>query len=248
MRDFACTYPQLMNQALARGWNADSLQKLRAAYELALRRFDGFYRGQGIPFICHLVRTASIVLAEDQPAEAVFAALLHSAYMFNLCRNECERKARQRELKREVGGAAESLISQYTKFPWRQAGAVRTHLENLETASALSRQILAIRLANELEDHLDLSMAYRGSFPYREWIETQKDFLGELARRLGMPVLAQELGEAMQEHMSASLPAVLLRYQRDAYELPEHIRLRKGFLGRAFSRLKRYLFFKKATD
>jgi hypothetical protein len=67
MRSFALTYPQLMNQAIAAALDTEAVVRLRATYELAERFADGVYRPQGEPFLCHLVRTASIVLAEGQP-------------------------------------------------------------------------------------------------------------------------------------------------------------------------------------
>ncbi len=64
VRTFALTYPQLMNQAIDMKLAEEDLFHLRKAYELSERLFDGLYRGQHAPFLCHLVRTASILLAE----------------------------------------------------------------------------------------------------------------------------------------------------------------------------------------
>ena len=81
IRPYALTYPQLMNQGIAQGLREEELARLRQAYNVAEQFAAGFYRGQGVPFICHLVRTASIVLAERQPIEAVVASMLHAAYL-----------------------------------------------------------------------------------------------------------------------------------------------------------------------
>jgi len=75
IRPFALTYPQLMQQAQAQGLPAAELARLHRAYDALERLSDGFHRAQGMPFICHLVRTASIVLAERQPVEVVIAAM-----------------------------------------------------------------------------------------------------------------------------------------------------------------------------
>jgi (p)ppGpp synthase/HD superfamily hydrolase len=241
MRDFALTYPQLMNQALRRGFDEPSLKHLRNAHELALKLFDGFYRAQGVPFICHLVRTASIVLAESKPPETVAAALLHSAYMFGAP------VSRRAQLKQKMGEAVEALVSTYTEFPWRSENAVQAHSEKLSSYSIKNKQVLAIRLANELEDHLDDAMVYRGAFPYRKWIETRGKTIVGLARRMKMKELAQELEQGFKTTLARSLPEVIKHHCRDAHELPEHRRRRLGVTGRIRSRIKQWIPLKKSA-
>lgn len=80
MRSFAQTYPQLMNQAIAAGCDTDTLLSLRAAHNVAMGLTDGYPRAHGQPFLCHLVRTASIVLAEGHTLVLVEAAMNHAAY------------------------------------------------------------------------------------------------------------------------------------------------------------------------
>ncbi len=241
MRDFALTYPQLMNQALGQGFDEPSLGRLRAAYDFALKFFDGFYRAQGVPFICHLVRTASIVLAEKQAPEAVMAALLHSAYMFGAP------ASRRAQLKQKAGEAVESLVSAYTEFPWRAEKTVQTHLEKLPGYSLQTRQVLVMRLANELEDHLDEAMVYRGVFPYQEWIETRGKTIIELARRMERKELAEELEQNFKTTLMRSLPEIVKRRCRDAHELPEHRRRRLGITGRIGTKIKQWIPLKKSA-
>ncbi len=243
MRSFALTYPQLMNQALAQGFDESALRQLREAHDLAVKFFDGFYRAQGIPFINHLIRTASIVLAEKQPVEMVSAALLHSAYMFGAP------AARRKELKQKLGDSAEALVNGYTNFPWRQEKAMVNHLEIFSHGSVpgQARQLLLIRLANELEDHLDDSMVYRGGFPYADWISSRGQMIVELARKLELKELALELEEVFKATVSRKLPETLKSHCRDAYELPEHRRARLGLLGRIGNKIKRWIMPKKSV-
>ena len=142
MRNFALTYPQLMNQAIAAGWDEASLSRLKCCHDLALSFFDGFYRAQGSPFICHLVRTASIVLAEKQPVDSVLAALLHSGYLFG------QPETRKPKLRQLLGDPVESLIAEYKSLPWREENAVREHSQNFTQYPESKRRLLVLRLAN----------------------------------------------------------------------------------------------------
>ena len=243
MRNFALTYPQLINQAIALEKEESYCVRLRSAYELAVRSFDGFYRAQGIPFICHLTRTASIILAEGQPVETAMTALLHSAYMFGNVT-----PSRKKELLREVGGEVETLVRGYGKLSWREPEALENHLSCLSSYSDSTRQLLCIRLANELEDHLDFNMVYRGSFPYREWIEGRGKLIVELARRIGSPALVKELEQEFEATLACRLPESVQRSCRDAYELPEHVLFRKGPLRRRLSKLKHLILNRKGPS
>lgn len=223
-----------MNQALAQGFEEPALRQLREAHDLALKFFDGFYRAQGVPLLNHLVRTASIVLAEKQPVEMASAALLHSAYMFGAA------PARRKELKQKLGESVEMLVSGYTDFSWRQENAVTQHLQNFSHESSQTHQLLLIRLANELEDHLDDGMVYRGAFPYADWISSRGPAIVELARKLELKELVLELEEVFKATLSCRLPEPLKSHCRDAYELPEHRRARLGILQRIGGKIKRW--------
>lgn len=80
MCSFALSYPQIMYQAIAAGSDTDTLIGLRSAHNVAMLLADGVYRAHGQPFLCHLVRTASIVLAEGEPLAVVQTAMIHAAY------------------------------------------------------------------------------------------------------------------------------------------------------------------------
>ena len=244
IRTFALTYPQLMSQALAQGMDTEALGQLRQAYEMAERIADGLYRGQGVPFVCHLVRTASIVLAERQPVEVVTASLLHSAYMLH-CFEGCLRSpltpSMRRQLQQAVPMEVEALVVAYDRLPWRSREAVTKHVEAVGAYSEMTRRLLVMRLANELEDYLDLGMAYRGAFPYRDRIASSGDLKVELARRLGLRVLAEELHQAYAAHLSCRLPARLTRNHAQAYELPRRRWGEMPLVQRAYTITKRRL-------
>lgn len=223
IRPFALTYPQLMSQAFAQGWDEASLTRLRSGCEFAERAFTGLYRGQGVPFICHLVRSASIVLAERQPVPLVLATLLHAVYMLNTFDQRRFRQpaeAHHQYLRDAVGADVERLIQSYDRLPWYAASALESHLRQLEGYSQSMRQVLLMRLANELEDYLDLAMVYRGTYPFRDRITSLGDLMVELAVRMGSEELASELREAFDAHLKSRLPVVVQRQRRNAYLIP----------------------------
>ena len=88
------------------------------------------YRPQGEPFLCHLVRTASIVLAEGQSLPVVQAALLHAAYSLRRrAGSGGERGARRAALRRAAGPDVEQLVFAYDQLPWNSAAQLERHVE-----------------------------------------------------------------------------------------------------------------------
>jgi hypothetical protein len=65
---------------------------------------------------------------------------------------------------------------------------------------AIERDVVVMRLANELEDHLDLGMLYCGE-QKRTWSSGSERcrLMVDIARRLGFPKLADELQQAIEE-------------------------------------------------
>ena len=190
MRSFALTYPQLMNQAIAAAVDADALARLRATHELAERLADGVYRPQGEPFLCHLVRTASIVLAEGQPLPVVQAALLHAAYSLRRVGSASAHGSRRARLQSAVGPEVEQLVFAYDQLPWNSSARLKRHVEGFARYDQTTRRVVLMRLANELEDHLDRSAAYASADLARRRQECRDGCLA-LARAAGSPALRE---------------------------------------------------------
>lgn len=234
-RPYSLTYPQIMNQALAQNLSVEALARLRKGYEVAEELFDGFYRGQGMPFVCHLIRTASIVLAEQQPIHVVLAALLHAAYMRECFQASGGRHRERRHrlyMQQAIGADVEALIWTYDRLPWYSLDDLEKHVTLANSCDGLTRQVLTIRLANQLEDYLDLAMVYRGTAPYRERIRERGELTIALAQALGLVVLAAELKEAYHTHLANRVPATAMRRHASAYESWQRQRSRMGPLGR----------------
>ncbi len=245
IRNFALTYSQLMSQAIARGKSEQDLVSLRKAYETAESLFDGLYRGQHAPFICHAVRTASILLAEEASIEVVAAGLLHAAYAVGCFSDFYHGKAtdaHREEIKRVVGHGTELLIFEYGQFSWYQKECVQDHMDHIASYTQQQKNLILIRLANELEDYLDLGMAYRGTFPFRKKIEDYGDKAIELAHFLGHWQLASELGQVFDAHLNIKLPDIVLTNQKNSYQLPALKWLKKSYLEKL--QIKGKQFFK----
>ncbi len=222
MRIFALTYPQLMNQAIAAGYDALSLAELRRACELAARVADGLYRPNGGPFLCHLLRTGSVVLEERQPLKVVMAALLHATYSLrdHQTHHRWLRNPQQRVgLRQEIGAEVEEIVSAYDGLAWGTRGALRVKLEGLDRLSTTDVQAIVIRLANELEDHLDRGVAYADPGAARVRLETRPEVLA-LAARLCSDALVAELEEAFAGQLCPPLPAGVVTGRGLAYSHP----------------------------
>jgi len=209
MRSFAMTFPQLIAQAMDLGMDKRTLGLLRRAYDLAERMVDGMYRPQGMPFINHLVRTASILMAQGQPIEVVIAGMLHGVYLLDRFEGSRRRKARPADrayLQQALGQGVEALVWGYAHPGWHSRKMIEEHLGKLDSYRADKRSILVIKLANELEDYLDLAMLYRDHFPYRQKIEEYGDLCVEMAVRLGLPELGQALREAYDATCRTACP------------------------------------------
>lgn len=219
MRAFALTYPQLMNQAIAAGADAPALARLRVTYELAEQVADGVYRPQGEPLLCHLVRTASIVLAEGQALAVVHAALLHAVYSLRRrVGSGGEHGARRTWLRKAVGSEVEQLVFAYDQLPWNSAARLERHVVGFAGYGQTTRRVVLMRLANELEDHLDRSAAY-ASADFARRRQACRDGCLALARAACSPALVSELEQAFGGQLDSPLPAVVVLGREQGYTL-----------------------------
>ncbi len=186
----------MFRQLIAAGWSSADIARLGRSHALALRLFAGRHRGNGKPFICHLAGTASIAATFEMAPDAVLAALLHAAYQQGRWPRGEDRRA---AVIAAAGPAVEALVDAYTRLPWPA---------RLEEAPPV---VLLLRLANELEDHLDGAMAFAQKPPVVAGSEEAKSFIA-MAVALGKPALGAALETAF-----ADMPEVpdVLRSQHD---------------------------------
>ena len=211
LEGYAQTNLQLYAQLRRAGFNDADLALVRQGYDFAMHLFPASFRGSGKPLLAHLVGTASILAAIDQPARVVTAGLLHAVYVFGDfgdARGGVTEGRRDR-VRQAVGRDVEDLIARYTHFDWN-SHTIPVIRERVTTLTALEREVLTIRLANELEDHLDFGVLYcNNAEKRREYIRSPLNQSVEMARVLGLTKLAAELDAAFTETLAADLPIAL---------------------------------------
>lgn len=196
----------LYRQVLALGWAETDLARLAASYELAMRLFGNRFRSNGKPFICHLVGTASILAAHDPAPDLVIAGLLHATYMQGDFGGGARgaTASRRTEVRAAAGEKAEALIAAYADLPWP------LETGNIDPALAL------MRLANEIEDHLDGAMAF-GSKQARTPDDPIARRMIALGSSIGHSALADQLAQVIAEQ--PAVPAGLRRSARESFSV-----------------------------
>jgi len=220
---------QLYRQLAGLGYETADIGAVARSYELGIGLFAGVYRGSGKPFLAHLVGTASILADQRARGPVVAAGLLHAAYTHgefgNGWRGVSPRKRAQ--VQRAVGEEIEDLVARYTELGWNPRAIASAH-ERIDVMTPREREVLLIRLANELEDHLDLGILYLGDADHRrEHMRVHLSSCVEMARRLGHPDLAARLAATFDEVAGAELPGTLKRNEAESFRVaPASHRLR----------------------
>jgi (p)ppGpp synthase/HD superfamily hydrolase len=208
---YAQTNLQLYTQVRKAGYSDEQLSLVRAGYDLAMRLSTSSFRGSGKPLLAHLVGTGSILASINQPAEVVTAGILHAAYAlgdFGDGRLGMTEAKRQR-VRTDVGPRVEDLVARYTLFDWNR-NTIPSIRARVDTLTQLEREVLVIRLANEMEDHLDLGVLYcSNGEARREFIRSPLHQSVDMARSLGLTEFAAELDRLFNETLRADLPPAL---------------------------------------
>jgi (p)ppGpp synthase/HD superfamily hydrolase len=239
---YAPTNLELLNQLRRLAYAEADQVRVRSAYEVALGLFTAAFRPSGKPFLAHLVGTASI-LAElrgweqrpgrgiappplPTPVRLVVAGLLHAAYShgeFGTSALGISRAKRER-LRAAVGYDAEDLVARYTNRPFG-GEHLPALLHGLNGLGPADREVLTVRLANELEEHLDLGILYCPNAEERlAWADRYGGLCVEMAERLGFPALAEQLVAAFAATRAASVP-VGLRFAQGSADRLRPLRL-----------------------
>jgi len=201
----AQTNLQLLGQMRRAGYGEEALDLVARAYAHACELFAGAYRGSGKPFVCHLAGTSSVLVALQSPPQMLAAALLHAAYLQGdfgagwLGPSEVKRD----QVRARVGASTEDLVHRYTVHEWRPDTPARL----LERGGSIDREVVLLRLANEVDDHLDLGILYcRDAVDRLARARQMQVPAVELARRLGEPRLAAALEAAIGTCLSGAVP------------------------------------------
>jgi hypothetical protein len=203
----AQTNLQLYNQLVANSWSTEDLARVRTAYDFADRMFVGVRRASGKAFIAHLVGTASVVADVDGRPDVVLAALLHSVYTGGA--SEISRKAPSRSTIRRVAGTAtEALVYEYATRPWGP-GPFADASANVATFDRARRDVLLLRLANEVDERADLGTRYADKGTFLRDGDDALPPMAALADQLECPKLAATFRRLFDEERGVTVPHVL---------------------------------------
>ena len=244
MKSLAMSYPQLINQAMEAGYSSHELQQLAAAHQFALRMSEGFYRAQGVPLLCHLIRTASIVMCERKSPRVVIATLLHATYITSFFKGSIRQRPRtvhRKRVRHEFGAEVDELIWRYTKLPWYERDVIEQHIAQLGNYDEQMKDILVMRLANEVEDYLDKAMAYTNPERARLRLVAYSKQCVELARCLEVKEIAGLLSHCCTTYENISLPQEVMFGDDGCYELSGRRFWQAGFIERWLRRGMRTL-------
>lgn len=222
MHRFPQTNLQLYAQLVDLGYSEADLATVARSYELSMALFPGTYRASGKPFLAHLVGTAGIIATLRARAPVVATGLLHAAYTHGEFGNGWlgVSNAKRARVRAAVGPEIEDLVARYTALRWAPATipAIRARLDAM---TGLERDVLLVRLANELEDHLDLGILYPGDVPRRlRFMREDLPAAVEMAERLGYPELAESLTAAFDQIERAAISPAVRRTEAESFRLP----------------------------
>ncbi|MGH0034904.1 MAG: HD domain-containing protein [Myxococcota bacterium] len=242
----AQTSSQLYRQLVACGYGERELARVGQAYEVAASLHSARFRPSGRPFICHAVGTASILAALGARIDGVLAGLLHGAYdqgdfgdgTLGIA------PAKRRELRETFGEAVEARLAAFSALAWdaRDLRSLRRAAHGLD---ATGREVLLLRLANELEELLDLEILFRRDAGRRlEGLDAEVEVLVGLCEALDQPRLAAAFRRAAEPCKAARLPAALRTGVGANHDRPPRaLSPRLGVRAAAWSRRLRARFF-----
>jgi (p)ppGpp synthase/HD superfamily hydrolase len=213
VHSYAQTNIQLFNQLRRLGYGAADLEAVASAYELAIVLVTGRFRPSGKTFVAHLVGTSSILASLSVPSPLVVAGLLHAVYSAGDFGDGAPgvSEARRDRVRSVAGQRAEEYVYRYQALSWSDH-AIRSIFAGLDAMAAMERDVVLMRLANELEEFLDFGILYCGD-PKRLATSDRHRcrLMIEIAQRLGFPNLSEELARSVEGSASAALPGELLR-------------------------------------
>jgi (p)ppGpp synthase/HD superfamily hydrolase len=208
----AQTNLQLFGQLVREGYEGADLALVRDAYALAMRLFCGRVQVTGKDFMGHCVGTASVLAWLRRRAPVVAAGLVHNAYQNgDFGSGEAgETPAKRSSVRRLLGSEVEEYLHRFPRLTFNQTNA-RRFLDASQELDPIDREVVLIHLADRLEKHVDLDMAYYGREQVRDYYARFRSPTIETARRLGFPQLAAALERAYGDVAEAELPAALIR-------------------------------------
>lgn len=245
MPELAQTNVQLVRQLVAAGWCDDDLGRVRRAYELVMWVYSAQYRGTGKTQIAHHIGAASALVASGARAALATAALVHSVYFFGEFGSgrrgaHPEKRAMVRDL---LGDEIERLAYEYPQLKW-SADSIRAMTADADAATAVRRDVVALRVANAVDEYTDggMRLAPRPTRPEDLTGERAVDALVALAEAHGHGALATLLRAQATDADAVRIPTVLITPSERAIFVPPashrrraHIALQNSRVGHAIT-------------
>ena len=212
MHLYAQTSTQLFNQLGSEGYSKTEREFVRDVYEFGMTLFSGLFLSSGKLLIDHLVGTASILASLRVPIEIVAASLIHAAYLhgdFGGVR-EGITDAKRKRVRTAVGDEVEKYVAAYELSPlnWKTLAPLQ---DNLSELGPVQRNVLLMRLTNELEHNLDLGGLYflhseKEQKAYQQHLEFYGPIMADIAERLGFRSLSDVMRAVFANVTSAQIP------------------------------------------
>jgi hypothetical protein len=223
-----------------RGWTDEDLVRLRSAYELAMWVFSGQYRANGKTQIAHHVGVASALAAAGARPALVTGGLVHSVYFLGefgdgrLGPNP-DKRAR---VSATLGEEIEEMVDAYTAAPW-DGQAVGTLLAEVAQQPAVVRDVVAMRLANEVDEFADATTRMSGEHHSAGLAGDEGlSLLVRLAVAYGLEPLGDLMRDAAATGAAMPVRAVLVSRQDNTVFVPPasyrrrlHVALQDSRLG-----------------
>ena len=214
----AQTNIDLYIQLHASGYVTSDLLRVRECYNFAMELFSDRFRANGKPFVSHLVGTASILAKLDARPSVVCAGLLHAAYATgNFSNSYLTIDDRRSKVRNVSGSETEDLVWRYNNLDWSAQGIERL-AENFVEIGKREREIILLRLANELEDYLSLGMQFCNEG--RQKNAAIEQLCINLAHLLIEPRLAEALEKVYREHNLGEWASSLARNDVGSFRVP----------------------------
>jgi (p)ppGpp synthase/HD superfamily hydrolase len=206
----AQTNLQLFNQLQTADWCERDLARVKDAYALSVRILGSRFRPDGKPFLAHAIGTAGILASAACDVDVVLAGMLHAAYAWGDWGegSHTMTNTKRAAVRDVVGVRAERIVAAYTRVPWGEAAAASL-LERIDDLDDEERDMAALKVANALDDNLDLGMRYRGNTADMVADDRTVPRTVDLARGLGMTTLADQLQAARDAEIAADVLSAL---------------------------------------
>ncbi len=220
------TLPALLLLLSDQGRDPQVAVQVRAAHEVAVMLTSGRFRVSAKPFVCHLVGTAAALTAAGASGDLIAAGLLHAVYAQGEWGDGLQGlghsagglglgSAKRARLRALVGDEVEARVARYTMLDWSLASIIALDGTRL---GSLDRDVVAMRLANEVDDHLDLGILYGELAEERRALANQAlPHWLRLARELGHEPLAELLHATVPPAMHGRVPSALRTGARNSY-------------------------------